>query len=196
MLNSSVEIWKDMVGFEGRYQVSNQGRVRSIRSNHGKYQEKILSARPRSKECPYLYVQLSVQGKASHEAVHRAVAKAFHLNPDNKPMVNHEDGNKLNNNAWNLEWATCSENHIHAFETGLRNNQHVAERQRGTKNGMSSNFHNVSWDTSRGKWKATLKDQGKMIFQKRFDDEVEAARYVNIMLNQLGYNDRPRNNIP
>lgn len=195
MLNSNAEIWKDMIGFEGRYQVSNLGRVRSILSNHGRYQEKIKVQRPRSESCPYRYVQLSVKDQPHHEAVHRAVAKAFIPNPDNKPMVNHIDGNKLNNNACNLEWVTCSENHQHAFSTGLRDAQHVAERQRGTKVGQSSSYHNVSWDNSRSKWKATLKDKGKMVFQKRFETEIEAAQYVNDQLDALGYSNRPRNSI-
>lgn len=193
MLNSIEELWKDMIGFEGRYQVSNHGRIRSILSNHGKYQEKIKATRQRSTTCQYLYAQLSVLDKPHHEAVHRAVAKAFIPNPEGKPMVNHKDGDKLNNNAWNLEWVTCSENHLHAFENGLRDAQHVANRQRGTKVGKTSKYHNVSWDNTREKWKATLKDQGKMIFQKRFDCEYEAAAYVNTMLDRLGYSDRPRN---
>lgn len=195
MLNSNAEIWKDMVGFEGRYQVSNLGRVRSILSNHGRYQEKIKVQRKRSSTCPYLYVQLSVKDRPYHEAVHRAVAKAFIPNPDNKPMVNHINGDKLKNDACNLEWATCSENHQHAFESGLRSNQHVADRQRGTKIGNSSSYHNVTWDSSRGKWKASLKDKGKMVFQKRFNTEIEAAQYVNEQLDALGYSDRPRNSI-
>ena len=185
-----------MVGFEGRYQVSAMGRIRSILSNHGKYQEKIKAIRQRSTTCEYLYVQLSVLDKPHHEAIHRAVAKAFISNPDNKPMVNHIDGVKLNNNASNLEWATCSENHIHAFSTGLRNSQHVAQRQLGQKYGSSSKYHNVSWDSTRNLWKATLKDKGKMVFQRRFDCEIKAAQYVNQMLDELGYSDRPRNVIP
>lgn len=193
MLNSNDELWKDMIGFEGRYQVSNRGRVRSVLSNHGKYQEKIKAVRRRSATCHYLYVQLSIKDRPHHEAVHRAVAKAFIPNPENKPMVNHIDGIKLNNDACNLEWATCTENHQHAFDTGLRNAQHVADRQRGTKIGSSSSYHNVTWDTSRGKWKATLKDQGKMVFQKRFDCEIKAALHVNHMLDELGFFDRPRN---
>lgn len=193
MLNSNNEIWKDVVGFEGRYQVSDQGRIRSIQTNHGKYQERLLALRKRSDTCHYLYAQFWVKDKPFREAVHRAVAKAFIPNPDHKPMVNHIDGNKENNTLNNLEWVTCSENHRHAFDTGLRNNQHVADRQRGQKIGLSSKYHNVTWDKSRNKWKATLKDKGKMVFQKRFDCEIEAARFVNLKLDELGIKNRPRN---
>lgn len=111
-------------------------------------------------------------------------------------MVNHNDGNKLNNNACNLLWATCSENHLHAYATGLRNSKGVTEYHIGSKVGLTSTFHNVSWDISRLKWKAALKDSGKMVFQKRFDCELEAAKYVNKMLDSLGYSNRPRNTIP
>lgn len=182
-----------MVGFEGRYQVSDKGRVRSILSNHGNYQEKLKTLRQRSDTCPYYYVQLNVLDKPFHEAVHRAVAKAFIPNPDNKPMVNHIDGNKLNNNVCNLEWVTCSENFLHAHSIGLMNGQHTADRQRGQKTGVTSKYFNVSWDSTRHKWKATLKNNGKMVFQKRFDQEIDAALYVNKMLDELGYSDRPRN---
>ncbi len=193
MLNNDNVIWKDLVGFEGRYQVSNKGAIRSILTNHGKYQEKLKKTYIRSSTCQYMYVNLSVFDKSYIEAVHRAVAKAFIPNPDNKPMVNHIDGNKLNNNVCNLEWVTCSENHSHAFKTGLRNTDSVTELHLGKKFGVTSEFHNVSWDSTRLKWKATLKDKGKMIFQKRFDCEKAAALHVNLMLDKLGYSDRPRN---
>lgn len=194
MLNGNTEVWKDIPGFETRYQVSNLGRIRSIQDNHGKYKEQIKSTRISNKG--YEYVRLYIKDKGHNVAVHRAVASAFIPNPDNKPTVNHRDGNKRNNHVDNLEWSTYSENLKHAYKTGLTNAQHVADRQRGSKIGVTSNFHNVSWDKTRQKWKATLKDKGRMVFQKRFDCEIEAAKYVNTMLDELGYSDRPRNSIP
>lgn len=191
MLNLPNEVWKDIVNFEGRYQVSNLGRVRSIVTNHGKYQEREVTQRIRSKTCQYYYVQLWKKDSPTTCAVHRLVAKAFVNNPDSKPMVNHIDGCKLNNNASNLEWVTCSENHLHAFRTGLRKTN--TEALTGRKIGATSKYHNVSWDKSRNKWKATLKSKGKMLFQKRFDTEEEAALYVNEQLDILGLTDRPRN---
>lgn len=194
MLNGNNEVWKDIPGFEKRYQASNLGRIRSIQDNHGKYREQIRSTWISNKG--YVYVQLFIKDKRHNVSVHHAVASAFLPNPDHKPTVNHLDGNKQNNFVGNLEWSTYSENLKHAFETGLSNAQHVADRQRGTKIGVTSNFHNVSWDNTRKKWKATLKDKGRMVFQKRFDCEIKAAEYVNTMLDALGYSDRPRNIIP
>ena len=192
MLNHSQEVWKEPEGYEGFVQVSNTGKVRSIRTNHGKYQEKELTQRIRSETCQYLQVQITKHNVSRKEAIHRLVAKTFVPNPNNKPQVNHIDGNKLNNNAYNLEWVTCSENLKHAHATGLKK---ASKAILGKKWGDSSKFHNVSWDTSRQKWKAALKHNGKILFHKRFDSEIEAALHVNKMLDELGFTDRPRNDV-
>lgn len=195
MLNSNVNTeWKALVGYEGRYEVSNTGLIRSIRSNHGKYQERLIKPYVRSNTCRYHYVNLTVKDHTTTEAVHRAVAKAFISNPLNKPMVNHIDGNKLNNNAWNLEWCTCSENHKHAYATGLKSRKDCAKRMIGTKWGKTSNYRNVTFDPSRNKWKGTMKHKGKMLPQKRFNTEIEAAQYVNYLIDTYKLN-RPKNNI-
>jgi hypothetical protein len=121
------EVWKDIEGYEGLYQVSNLGRIKSLSRNvyWGKTyasfrfeEEKILNY-IYSKN-GYLRCQLAKDGKKHNYLVHRLVAMAFISNPDNKPEVNHIDGNKRNNYVTNLEWVTPSENQKHAFSVGLQ----------------------------------------------------------------------------
>ena len=94
------EIWKDIKGFEGKYQVSNLGRVRGFVRVKGK----ILSYHPSSDG--YLRAELRKDGKKIRFYVHRLVAQAFISNPDNLPEVNHKDEDKTNNKVDNLEWCT------------------------------------------------------------------------------------------
>lgn len=188
MLNFNDEVWSDIPDFIDRYQISNYGRVRSLQNNHGTPHIKIRKTSVRNGQ--YEYAQLWYKDKPITQAVHRLVASAFIPNPNNKPVVNHIDGNKLNNIASNLEWCTHSENHTHAFATGLKKSPQATL---GKKWGGTSQYHNVTWDNSRQKWKATLKNKGKMLFQKRFDSELDAALYVNKMIDELGILDRPKN---
>ena len=109
------EIWKDIAGYEGLYQVSNLGRVKSLPREHKCYadrqyvtKERILIAHPNSKG--YLRVQLKKDGKVEQLFLHRLVAEAFIPNPSNKGEVNHIDNVPTNNNAENLEWTTHKEN--------------------------------------------------------------------------------------
>jgi hypothetical protein len=107
----SNEYWKDIEGYEGLYQVSNLGRVKSLRSN------KIL--KQQTDKNGYKRVILSYLNKQKCFQVHRLVAIAFILNTDDKPTVNHEDGNKENNLVSNLSWATNSEQTKHAIKNKL-----------------------------------------------------------------------------
>lgn len=121
------EIWKDVVGYEGLYKVSNFGRIKScpLRSNHNGeliMKNQIITG--------YKVVSLCKNNKMKLVKVHRLVAIAFIDNPDNKPQVNHIDGNKLNNNVDNLEWVTAQENSLHAFRLGLRESQKGKENNR------------------------------------------------------------------
>ena len=120
------EIWKDIKGFENYYQVSNLGRVKSkfriierIDGKNIRKEEKILN--PYTSKKGYLMVDLSVYGKRVRKtiAVHRLVAIAFISNIENKPQINHIDGDKTNNRIDNLEWCTNKENQHHAIINGL-----------------------------------------------------------------------------
>lgn len=119
------EIWKDIEGYEGEYQVSNFGRVKSlprwIEFSDGRvrfYQEKII----KDKKAGTGYRQVSLYRNCFCEyfSVHRLVAEAFIPNPNSLRDVNHIDGNKTNNLETNLEWCSRSENIKHAYDTGLR----------------------------------------------------------------------------
>lgn len=107
-----MEEWRDIQGYEGLYQVSNNGRVRSLARNSTK--GKILC---QAVKRGYSHVCLSKDNKKKHFAVHRLVALAFIPNPSKKPEVNHIDGNRSNNNIANLEWVTRAENELHAYRT-------------------------------------------------------------------------------
>ena len=199
MLNcNNNEIWKDCVGYEGKYQVSNLGNVRSISNNKGTYQERLLSQR-QTTTSNYLYVNFTVKDVTTHHSVHRLVAKAFIGNPSNKATVNHIDGNKLNNNVCNLEWNTYSENLKHAFATGLNK---ASRSALGQKLGSSSKYLYVAYDQSRDRFGASVKIIGtRKSMQKNFSckkygrDGAErlAALAANDFLDQMQDVERPRN---
>ena len=98
------ELWKDIDGFVGKYQISNMGRVRSLHWN------KEIILKGGISKFGYRRVVLTNNNYRKYYAIHRLVALAFIPNPENKPEVNHKDENKLNNRVDNLEWVTCKEN--------------------------------------------------------------------------------------
>ncbi len=123
-----VEVWKDIKGYEGLYQVSNLGRVKSLerfKDNNGgkvKVSERIM--RISVDTVGYNIICLTKNSKRKTHKIHRLVAEAFIPNLENKREVNHKDGNKQNNNVKNLEWATRKENMRHAYKTGLNGGEH------------------------------------------------------------------------
>ena len=98
--DSMSEMWRDIPGYEGLYQVSNYGNVRSM--NYNKKLGNIRELKQKLRDNGYLEVHLSKDSKRKYFLVHRLVAEAFLENPDNKPQVNHIDGDKSNNHVSNL----------------------------------------------------------------------------------------------
>lgn len=111
------EEWKDIENYKGLYQISNIGRVRSL-SRFQSRTERLLKGEIDNRG--YVRVRLSFKNRTQKFQVHRLVALGFIPNPQNKPQINHINGNKSNNIYTNLEWCTESENMIHAFKTGLQ----------------------------------------------------------------------------
>lgn len=123
------EEWRDVVGYEDLYAVSNMGVVKSKDrrvfnklgfdyTRKGRLNKQTISN-------GYYVSRLRSEGISLSVKTHRIIAMAFIPNPENKPYVNHIDGNKLNNSISNLEWCTASENIRHAFRLGLQNSNHI-----------------------------------------------------------------------
>jgi len=124
MENTTVEIWKDIKGYEGLYQVSNYGNIKSLKRTvpHGAIKtiskkEKIMTLKKTHKG--YYSMQLYKGGKRKGYAVHRIVAMHFLDNKENYETVDHIDANKKNNYYKNLEWVTNSENNRRKVEKRL-----------------------------------------------------------------------------
>lgn len=109
-MTSTCEVWRDIPGYEGRYQASNLGRVRNTERLN------LPGAgvlRPFVNCNGYHIAVLQMHGRKTRTGVHRLVALTFLPNPENKPQINHINGNKDDNRPDNLEWVTCSENNLH-----------------------------------------------------------------------------------
>lgn len=121
-MENNEEIWKDIVGREGHYMVSNLGNVKSLAKGNTarglptKTKDKIMTARPHTVDSRYRQIKLYRGGKESMFLIHRLVAIAFIPNHQNKGFINHIDGNPSNNRVDNLEWCNRSENLQHSWD--------------------------------------------------------------------------------
>lgn len=145
--------WKDIIGFEGYYQVSSEGYIRSVdryvqnsngstRLLKGKMM-KLSEAVGRANSDGYYVVNLHKNCKSYVMHVHRIVANAFIPNPNNYPTVNHKDGNKHNNSVDNLEWVTYLENNSHALQCGLRKPRGTKVIQMDINGNVIAEYHSV-----------------------------------------------------
>ena len=139
---SKDEVWRDVKGYEGQYQVSNKGNVRSVdRINHIGRRHSGRTLRSAYSADGYPQVALCKNGKMKTKYIHRLVAEAFIPNPNNSPQINHIDEVKDNNNVENLEWCTSKYNINH----GTRN-ERVSKKVRAVniKNGEVLTFSSTS----------------------------------------------------
>ena len=156
------EIWKDIEGYDGYYQISNLGRVKSLsreiynKRGYFKTKDKIL------KQCVikyYCYTFISYNGEKNTYTVHRLVAKYFIDNIHNKPQVNHKNSNSSDNRIENLEWVSARENECH--------------KQSKNKNNTSI-YTGVSFNLHSKKWRSTINFNKKFIFLGYFNTQEEA----------------------
>lgn len=163
------EIWKDILGYEGLYQISNSGRVKSLarevpsKNSFRHVKERVL--KPGKRKDGYLYIDLSHNSRNKKKYVHRLVAFAFIENIDNKPQVNHINGDKSDNRIENLEWATGNENQKHAFMSGLN---------KGSKPWIGK----FGKDHHSSKTVIQMTEEGNSIAE--FESAVEASKVVKL----------------
>ena len=145
------EIWRTITGFVN-YQVSNIGRVRNTHTGR--------MLKPGKNARGYYFVILYQDKVLIHKYIHRLVALEFMENPDNKPIIDHINGDTTNNCLSNIRWVNKSENGMNA---------------RKRSNNTSSIYKGVCWDTKNNKWKASIMIDRKRTHLGYFHDEKEAA---------------------
>lgn len=133
------EYWKPVVGFEGLYEISNKGLVKTIPSKE-RYRPSQCGIKSHQINFGYCVVGLFKEGKPFYKRVHRLVAEAFIPNPDKKPCVNHKNGIKTDNRVENLEWCTYSENEEHSYKVLGKNIKGI---KKTFKNGINEKCKKV-----------------------------------------------------
>ena len=177
-----MEIWKDIQGYDGLYQVSNLGKIRSLDrvTRNGKSIKGIDRSIYVNKRNGYSYINLSKDGKSKNVLLHRIVATAFIENPFGYETVNHKNENKQDNRVENLEWMTLPDN--------LRYGTHV-ERATKNKPDMSGNKHHnyglrgAKAHTHKGKVIGTNKLNPDITVE--FDTAATASRVLGVSSGQL-----------
>lgn len=162
-----MEIWKDIKGFEGLYQISNYGRVKSLKREVrcGK-STRIIKEKIKiigNHNMGYQVVNLFKESKCYPHLLHSLIAAYFIPNPNNYPEVNHKNGIKTDNRIDNLEWVTYSMNIKHAYDTGLREKKSPSQGKLGAKNHLSKPIAQYDltdnlikkWSCSKEVWRET-----------------------------------------
>lgn len=184
------EIWKDILHYEKTYQVSDIGGIRSkdrrvpcIGNTTRLVRGKVRKIFPN--RLGYITTVLCQKGKLKTFTVHQLVCQAFIPGFIKGTEVNHIDGDRANNNISNLEKSNPCHNQIHAYVTGLSKSKGV------------SKYYNVSYDkTVKGtnkRWIAEIRVEGKQFGRTRFENEIDAAKHVDHLLDTVNDFTRRRN---
>jgi len=153
------EIWKDIIGYEGLYQVSSLGRVKSLVNKNKPFKKNTVS------KVGYYHVAIWKNNKQLLLYIHRLIGIYFIDNPDNKKYINHINGNKLDNRIENLEWVTNQENSHHS-----------------TSNRANRSSKYVGVFAHSGKWESACWFNNKKQYIGRFKTEEEAREaYINFL---------------
>ena len=137
------EIWKDILGYEGKYQVSNWGRVKSLIMWTGAcYIERERIIKPVKNKDGYMKTFLSKDGKVKTIAIHRLVAEVFIPNPDGLSEVNHKDEDKTNNHVCNLEWCTNKYNVNYGSRNKKASETMKSKHLKGKANNLNKGYRN------------------------------------------------------
>ena len=139
------EVWKPIEGTEGKYEVSNTGKVRS---NGTHVTRGIRELNPKTDKYGYQTLTIFYNNKKRSRTVHRLVAEAFIPNPDGFPQINHIDGDKTNNAVGNLEWCTVRHNIKHAFDIGLKEKSRLRALQIGIESNKKKSKPIIAMDSN------------------------------------------------
>lgn len=158
-----MEIWKSVKNYEGHYEVSNLGKVKSIKFN------KEIILKPKLSNNKYLMVNLSINDKTKTRTIHQLVAEAFlnHIVDGFKLVVNHINHIRIDNRVENLEIITMRENTSKRFLSS------------------TSKYVGVCWQKSNKKWRAAIRINGKVTYLGYYDKEIEAHYSYQNALNEL-----------
>jgi hypothetical protein len=165
--NLHVEQWKDIEGYDGLYQISSFGRIKSYHISE------TFGCIRKGWVCKgYCYIRLHNNNIQKTFRIHRIVAISFTPNPENKPEVNHRDLVGTHNCVWNLEWNTRRENETHYYITKKYSSKHIG----------------VYWSEEKLKWVATVSHKGKSIYLGYYTKETEASNVYQKAIKEINDN--------
>lgn len=183
------ELWKNVKGYEEKYEVSSLGTIRSktrkVKTLNGFRTMKGKVLKQQINKGGYLIIGLSIVTSVKTYTVHSLVMEAFNEDFDRGTEINHINGNKTDNSYVNLELSNPSHNQFHAVRLGLRKKQSISQ------------YNNVTYiknPKAKKKWAASIRTNGKKSYGwKTFDTEIEAAKHVDTLLDEVGCTQRLRN---